>query len=380
MFNRTQILAENEGQSLFLWGTRQSGKSTLLKTLFPNSLYFDLLLSDEYRRLLNNPEIFRQQILLDNPSQPIIVDEIQKLPILLDEVHWLIENKGYQFILSGSSPRKILKEDANLLGGRAFKYELFPLSYSEIPDYNLIKAINSGLLPKHYLSANPKKLIEAYIGNYLEDEIIRETKIRNVEVFSRFLNKAAFSNGEMVNYTNIATDCGISANSAKEYFAILRDSLIGNFIFPYQKKPKRRTVSMPKFYFFDIGIVNHLLGRKNLSPGSPEFCTSFEHIIYHELRCYSHYSGKNFPIYFWRTSSNLEVDFILGENEIAIEVKSADRVIGKMAKNLHAVAEEYSFKQKILVSQDTINQLLPNEVQALHWKTFLEKLWAGKII
>jgi uncharacterized protein len=380
MLNRRQLFVNNDSESFFIWGARQSGKSTLLKELYPNSLVFDLLLSDEYRRLLNNPALFREKILFENPQLPIIVDEIQKLPILLDEVHWLIVNKGYQFILSGSSPRKIIKQGANLLGGRALRYELYPLSYSEIPAFDLQKALNHGLLPRHYLKQNPSALLEAYITNYLEDEIVSETKIRNIDIFSRFLNKAAISNGEMINYTNIARECGISSNSIKEYFQILQDTLIGNFVQPYQKNPKRRVVGTPKFYFFDIGVVNQLLNRKNISPNSYEYGAAFEHFIYHELRCYSHYSGKKFPITFWRTSSQLEVDFILGDNEIAIEVKSTDNLQEKHAKNLIAFEEEYTCKAKYIVSHDEMNRVQTNGVTILHWRTFLDKLWAGNVI
>jgi uncharacterized protein len=380
MLDRRQIFIDNDGESFFVWGARQSGKSTLLQQLYPNSLVFDLLLSDEYRRYLNNPELFREKILLENPQQAIIVDEIQKLPILLDEVHWLIEKKGYQFILSGSSPRKIIKQGANLLGGRAIRYNLYPLSYSEIPDFNLLHALNFGLLPKHYLKANPAKLLEAYIHNYLEDEIVSETKIRNLDIFSRFLTKAALSNGEMINYTNIATDCGISSNSIKEYFQILEDTLIGNYVQPFQKKPKRRVVSTPKFYFFDIGVVNQLLNRRNIQPGSYDYGAAFEHFIYHELRCYSHYSGKHFAITFWRTSSQLEVDFILGDHEVAIEVKSTDTVSPKHAKNLIAFEEEYTCKAKYVVSHDKINRVHANEILMLHWQSFLDKLWRAEVI
>ena len=380
MFRRNQVFEHADGQSFFLWGARQTGKSTLLKASFSNSIYIDLLMSNEYRRYLNNPEQLRESLVLQEPKGPIIIDEIQKLPQLLNEVHWLIENKGYQFLLSGSSPRKLLRSGTNLLGGRALRYELYPLSYSEIPEFNLEKAINQGLMPKIYLSKNYSQLLEAYLGSYLEDEIVAESKIRNVAVFSRFLEKVAFSNGEMVNYTNIATDCGVSSNTVKEYYLILKDTLLGSFIEPFQKKPKRRTVSTPKFYLFDIGIANFLLKRKNISLGSPEFGASFEHLIYHELKTYSHYSGKKFPIYFWRTTSQIEVDFVLGDHQVAIEVKSTDNVQAKHIKGLKAFSEEYEIEKKIIVSLDTLPRKLENGILALPWKLFLERLWAGNII
>jgi uncharacterized protein len=192
MFVRNQVFEHADGQSFFLWGARQTGKSTLLRSKYSNSIYIDLLKSNEYRRYLNNPEQLRESLLLLEPKEPVIIDEIQKLPQLLNEVHWLIENKGYQFVLSGSSPRKLLRSGNNLLGGRALRYELYALSYSEIPDFNLVRAINQGLMPKHYLSTNFRPFIDAYLGSYLEDEIVAESRIRNVDVFSRFLEKPRF--------------------------------------------------------------------------------------------------------------------------------------------------------------------------------------------
>jgi predicted AAA+ superfamily ATPase len=380
MVKRLQNFAKSGKNSFFLWGVRQSGKSTLLKEKYPQSLVFDLLLSDLHRRLLNNPEQFREIVLASNPQSPVIVDEIQKLPMLLDEIHWLIENKKYQFILSGSTPRKIIKQGVNLLGGRALRYELYPLSFAELPDFKLIKALNNGLLPRHYLSDDVDHMVEAYIGNYLEDEIIAETKIRNAETFSKFLTKAAFSNGEIINYTNIATDCGVSSPTIREYFNILDETLIGNFVPAFQKKPKRRTVSAPKFYFFDVGIVNALLKRKPIQQGSVNFGFAFEHFIFHELKTYSQYSGKKYPIHYWRTSSQFEVDFVLGDHEIAVEVKSTENVNSKHTKGMLAFAEEYKLKKKIIVSQDNLPRNLDNGILVLPWQEFLNRLWAGEVI
>jgi predicted AAA+ superfamily ATPase len=234
MYNRKQLLVDSEGESLFLWGARQTGKSTLLKTLFPNALWFDLLLSDVYERLSKQPSILRETILANTEHKLVIIDEIQRIPELLNEVHWLIANYNTRFIMSGSSPRKILRSSANLLGGRALRYELYPLIQAEIPEFNLLKALNNGLLPRHYLAEKPKKLIEAYIGSYLRDEIVSEAKIRNINAFNQFLEAAAFSNGEIVNYTNIASECGVSSVTIKEYFQILEDTLIGRFVPSFQ--------------------------------------------------------------------------------------------------------------------------------------------------
>lgn len=379
MFNRKQILVDSEGESLFLWGARQTGKSTLLKTLFPNALWFDLLLSDVYERLSKQPSILRETILADRGNKLVIIDEIQRIPELLNEVHWLISNHNTRFILSGSSPRKIIRGGSNLLGGRALRYELYPLVSNEIPDFDLLKALNNGLMPRHYVASNAKKLISAYIGNYLKDEIAAEAKIRNIQSFSRFLEAAAFSNGEMVNYANIASDCGVSPPTVKEYFQILEDTLIGRFVPSYQKKPKRRVITAPKFYFFDMGIVNYLLKRGEIQFGSEVFGNAFEHFIYNEIFAHSRYSGKEYPIHYWRTASQIEVDFILGENEIAIEVKSTTNVSSRHIKGLKSFAEEYKTKQLILVCNEPLPRLI-DDVLVLPWNVFLERLWAGEVI
>jgi predicted AAA+ superfamily ATPase len=250
---------------------------------------------------------------------------------------------------------------------------------SEIPEFDLSKALNNGLLPRHYLANNAKKLISSYIGNYLKDEIAAEAKIRNIQLFARFLEAAAFSNGEMVNYTNIATDCGVSAPTVKEYFQILEDTLIGRFVPSYQKKPKRRVIAAPKFYFFDLGIVNYLLKRGEIQQGSEVYGNAFEHFIYQEIFAHSSYSGKGYPIHYWRTTSQLEVDFILGENEVAIEVKSSSTVNVRHLKGLKSFSEEYATKQLILICHEPLPRLAEG-VLILPWKIFLERLWAGEIM
>lgn len=379
MFSRKQVFNGAGKESLFLWGARQTGKSTLLKALFPDAIWFDLLKSDVYKRYQSNPAQFREVILAAESSSFVIVDEIQKIPALLDEIHWLIVNHSIQFILSGSSPRKIIRAGSNLLGGRAVRYELFPLIHAEIPDFDLIKALNNGLLPRHYLAENPKKLLDAYIGNYLKDEIIAEAKIRNINAFTQFLEAAAFSNGEMVNYTNIATECGVSHTTVKEYFQILVDTLIGRFVPAFQKKPKRRVILAPKFYYFDIGIANNLLKRGKIEMGSEAFGNAFEHFIYQELYAHSHYTDLNYTIYYWRTTSQYEVDFILGDHEVAIEVKGTDNVQTRHLKGLKAFAEEYKVKKLIVVSNDPLERKM-GDIIVIPWKEFLTKLWAGDII
>ena len=378
-YSRKQTFVDAGGQSLFLWGARQTGKSTLIKESFQDCLIIDLLKNDELRRFSSFPEELRNIALNATSSHIIAIDEIQKIPELLNEVHWLIENTNKQFILSGSSPRKILQKGVNLLGGRAFKYELLPLSFSEIPNFDLLKALNQGLLPKHYNAVNFKKMQSTYIGAYLEEEIKAETRIRNIQVFNGFLEKAAFANGEIVNYTNIATDCGVSSVTVKEYYTILEETLLGRFVKPFQKKPKRRVIQASKFYFFDVGIANFLLKRQHIQWGNETIGMAFEHFIYMELYAYLSYSDKHTPIHFWRTASQLEVDFILGDAEVAIEVKSTNNVQNKHLNGLKAFAVEYEVKRKIIVSNDPYPKNI-GEMEIMPWKYFLEQLWGNGII
>lgn len=379
MYLRSQAFKNAGYESLFLWGARQTGKSTLLKHKYTGNLYFDLLLSDVFETYRRNPSLLREVVMAYNGPQPVIIDEVQRIPELLNEVHWLIVNQGTRFILSGSSPRKILRSGTNLLGGRALRYELYPLIRREIPDFDLLRALNQGLLPRHYQAGNPQKMLSAYIGSYLQDEIVAEANIRNIQSFTRFLEVAAFSNGEMVNYNNIAADCGVSAPTIREYFQILEDTLIGRFLPSFQKKPKRRIIKSPRFYYFDVGIANYLLKRTHIEPGSETFGKAFEHYMYHELYVHSHYSQKEYPISYWRTTSGLETDFILGDHEVAVEVKATTQAQERHLKGLKRFSEEYTVKKRILVSNDPMPRKV-GDIDILPWEMFLEKLWDNDII
>ncbi len=385
MYKRIQDLKLSSQETCFLWGPRQAGKSTLLKMLFRQAVRYDLLLSTEYQRLLREPNLIREECLaagLDANSQrdPIIIDEIQKLPALLDEVHWLMENKGLRFILCGSSARKLKRGHGNLLGGRAVRYELHPLVFPEVSDFSLKKALNSGLIPRHYDSANPLRLIQSYVGDYLKEEIVAEALTRNIPAFSRFLEVAALSNGEVLNYTNIARECGISSPTVKDYFQILEDTLIGRHLPAFRKRRKRRLVGSPKFYFFDLSPVIYLSRRGKVVPGSELFGRAFEHFIWMEIVAHSSYSELFYPITYWRTSSGIEVDFVLGDNEIVIEVKSAE-VTGKMhLKGVRRFKEEYSTRRSILVSMDSKPRKTEDQIEILPWQIFLKQLWGGEVI
>jgi len=379
MFNRLQKFVGLGSESCFLWGPRQSGKSTLLKALFPDSPYYDLLLSDEFARLNSRPFLLREELLASPVSAPVIIDEVQKIPQLLDEIQWLIVNKKIQFILCGSSARKLKRGSGNLLGGRAIRYELFPLVSAEIPEFDLTRALNHGCLPRHYLADNAEPLARSYVGDYLKEEIAAEALTRNIPAFARFLEAASFSNGGVVNYINIARECGVSAPTAKEYFQILIDTLLARFLPVFHKKPKRRIVQAPKFYLFDVGIANSLLKRGPVLPGSEAFGRVFEHLIFQEIAAHSHYSGLEYPIFYWRTSSGLEVDFILGDRDVALEVKGVPEVLSHHLRGINAFREEYKPKRAIIVSLDP-KPRDAGDVMIVPWKKFLEDLWAGLIV
>ena len=385
MYKRILNLSLSASETCFLWGPRQTGKSTLIKTLYPDAKRYDLLLSDQYERLLLRPSLIREECLAnnleaENQASPIIVDEVQKIPILLDEIHWLIENRKLRFILCGSSARKIKRGRGNLLGGRAVRYELHPLVYPEIPDFSLEKALNAGFLPRHYQNVNPHQLLQAYVGDYLKEEIVAEALTRNIPAFSRFLQVAALTNGELTNYNNIASECGVSSPTVKEYFLILEDTLIGRMLPAFRKRAKRRLIGAPKFYFSDIGIVAHLTRRGKVVPGSELFGRALEHFIYMELTAHSDYSGKNYPVAYWKTASGFEVDFVLGDPEVAVEVKGTQMVTNKHLKGIRAFKEEYQARSYIVVSMDTNPRRTQDGIEILPWKVFLDRLWANEII
>lgn len=379
MYLRKQVFEGLGKESTFFWGARQTGKTTLLKHQFPNSIYIDFLINSDFQRFSSNLDLLRQIVEANKPEQAVIIDEIQRLPDLLNEVHWLIVNKGTQFILSGSSPRKILRSGVNLLGGRALRYELYPLVYPEIDDFDLQKVLNWGTLPRHYLSDHPKKLLSAYIGSYLRDEIIAEAKLRNVGAFAKFLESAAFSNGEIVNYSNIASDCGVSSVTVKEYFGILEDTLIGRFVQAYTKKAKRRIVSSPKFYYFDIGVANYLLNQGEIVEKTEAYGKAFEHFVYLELYAFLRYSDLNIEITYWRTSSQVEVDFVIGDAKIAIEVKSTDNVQNRHLKGLKSFAEDYKTDRLILVSNDKYYRKI-GSIEIMPIEHFLNELWSNNLV
>ncbi len=380
MLERILNLEEAREDSLFLWGSRQTGKSTLLKMLFPKAIVYDLLRSDLRMSLQLHPSRLRQECEMLSDGELVIIDEVQMVPALLNEVHWLIENKGLRFILSGSSARKLRRSGANLLGGRALSQTLFPLVSAEIPDFDLNRALNHGMLPRHYLLENPAMRLRAYIGDYLQQEIAEEAIVRRLDAFTRFLQVAALSNSEIVNYTNIAQDCGVSSKTVKEYFTILEDTLLGFFLPSFTRVVKRRVIQSPKFYYFDVAIANHLLHRYPLQPGTDTYGHAIEHLVIQELRAFLAYRHPFKRFSYWHTLDNkYEVDAIIGDAEVAIEVKSTVSVSSHDTKGLKAFGEEYPVAKRILVCLEETPRLV-NGIEVWPVSMFFKRLWDGKII
>ncbi len=379
MIKRLLKLEDVSSESVFLWGARQTGKSTLLGSLFPDAIYYDLLKSEVYGRLLGQPSLMREELMLRDQSRIVIIDEIQKLPALLDEVHWLMTHTEFRFILCGSSARKLKRCGANTLGGRALKNVMYPFVSAEVPDFDLVHAVNSGMLPRHYLASDPWKRLQAYIAVYLKEEIAAEALVRNLQTFSRFLEVAALTDAQIINYQNIAADCGVGASTVKAYFEILYDTLLGYRLPAYTKTAKRRAIQTPKFYFFDVGIVNFLTKRRNMSPGSWDFGHAFEHLIVQELFAYSGYNADAVGLSYWRTASGYEVDVILGDAEAAVEIKAVAEIKSHHLRGLKAFKEEHPQTRLIAVSLDPVPRLMTG-VEIYPATDFLRLLWSGKII
>ena len=382
MIKRELNLPRKPNESYFLWGPRQVGKSSLLKFLYPKAIYINLLDTDEFIKYNEKPYLLRHELLAQNKKGTfVIIDEIQKVPLLLDEVHNLIENHNYKFALCGSSARKVRKAGVNLLGGRAVRYELYGFSAQELKDkFNLLTIINHGYIPNHYLSKEPKKLINSYINNYLKEEIKEEGLVRRISSFSEFLFNAALSDTELINYANISRECSVSLPAVKEYFQILVDTLLGRFLPAFRKRPKRRVIQSPKFYFFDVGIVNFFTKRNNLEPGSELFGKAFENWVFHELNSYNSYKEKYLDFSYWRLASGREVDFIVNNMEYAIEVKAKGKITDNDLKGLREIIKDHkNIKQRYLVSLVEKDRLLDDGILILSYQSFIKKLWSGEL-
>ena len=361
-------------KSCFLFGPRQTGKSSLIRHELKGCRVYNLLDSHTLLTLSQSPHKLSQEI--TSLHEIIIIDEIQKLPSLLDEVHLLIEEKKARFLLTGSSARKFRRGGVNLLGGRARSRQLYPFVYRELGEkFDLVNAINYGLIPSIYFSENPDEDLKAYAGDYLQEEIAHEGLTRNIPAFSRFLEVAALCHGKLINFTEIANDAQIPRTTIHEYFQILKDTLIAFELPAWGKTIKRKPISTSKFYFFDTGIVRHLQHRSLIHPRSPEFGDAFEAFIGQELRAFVDYTRQE-GLHYWRSTSGFEVDFILADS-VAIEVKGKSTLRNDDLKGLKALKEEKKCKTYILVNLEERPSTIDG-IQVLPWKNFLEQLWGRK--
>lgn len=371
------------GQSAFLWGPRKTGKTTYLKVAFPNSLVFDFLRTDLFVEFSKRPALLREQLLAKTETvlqHPIILDEVQKIPQILDEVHWLIENKELQFILCGSSARKLKRGGANLLGGRAWRYEMLPLVTPELENLDLLRILNRGLVPQHYLQEMYRKSLRGYVRDYLKEEIFNEGLTRNIPAFSRFFDTMPYSHGELTNYSNIARECGVDSKTVKEYYQILVDTLLGRMVTPFKKRQNRHVIGKAsKFYLFDVGVAGALTGRHVGEERGEMFGKAFEHFIFMELVAHSSLKELDYEINFWRTKNGLEVDFVLGGGQIAIEVKGSNRVDNRELRSLKAFIEEHAPRKAFVVCNENLERVV-GEIRIVPWRTFLQDLWAGEVV
>ena len=378
MLSRILNLNNEIDSSIFLLGARQTGKSTILRQQFPQAIYIDLLDSSVKERYRRNPTLLYEMMKGKPEDTLVIIDEIPEVPALLDEVHRLIVECRLVFILCGSSARKLKRKGHNTLGGRAFPVYLYPFVSTEIPDFDIDRAVTWGMIPPHYLAKNPARLLAGYINVYLKEEIKEEALVRNLDAFQRFLEVAALTDGEIVNNANIAQDCGVRATTVNAYFDILEDTLMGYRIPAYRKVLKRRLMQAPKFYYFDIGVANHLLHRKELVRGSADYGHAFEHLVIQELYAWLHYTHSEETLSYWRTYTGIEVDAIIGDARVAIEIKSAEEIQRRHLKGLKAFADEHPESRRILVSLDKLSRTI-DDIECLYVLDFFKLLWENGI-
>ena len=359
-----------EKKSHFLLGPRQTGKTFLVQHTLKNARVYDLLDHAVYLALSQNPGRMAQE--LSPKDRIVVIDEIQRLPELLNEVHRLIESRGLRFLLTGSSARKLRRGGVNVLGGRARTKYLHPLTCKELGNrFDLHTATERGLLPSIYFSDDPRADLQSYAGSYLQQEILAEGATRNVPAFSRFLKVAAFCNGTIVNFTKVANDAQVKRTTVYEYFEILKDTLVLYELPAWRKTKKRKPLASSKYYFFDVGVVSSLQGRR-FRPGTPEFGEALETYLMHELTSHSDYVSQE-SLGYWRSTTGFEVDFIIGDHT-AIEVKAKENVSSQELKPLRVLAEEKQLKRYLCVSLEPRARKIDGD-SILPIREFLEALW-----
>ena len=365
-------------KSFFLFGPRATGKTTLVRQqLAEKAFIIDLLDSRYFLRLSSAPHEL-ESLIAATPANIIVIDEIQRIPELLNEIHRLIETRHLTFLLTGSSARKLRRGRANLLAGRVWNAGMFPLIYQEIPDFDLSRYLRYGGMPAVYLSAYPEEELDAYVNTYLKEEILAEGLIRRLPPFSRFLKTIALANSEMINFTKLANDCQVPPSTVTEYVGLLEDTLVGFLLPAWTESKKRKAIKTGKFYFFDPGITHMLAGTEALDRNSNLYGKSFEQFICMELRAYLSYRRKKLPLTYWRSKSGHEVDFLIG-TRTAIEVKASRKIGRNDFKGLNYLKEEGVFHNLILVSQDPVSTLT-DSILTVPWQKFLSDLWKDKFV
>jgi len=361
-------------RSAFLWGPRKTGKTYWINKHYKDGIIIDLLKTDVFADYASRPSLLRERY--QTYQGLVVIDEIQMVPDLLNEIHWLIENSDASFLMTGSSARKLRRGHANLLGGRAWRYTMAPLTYGETKGFDLEQVITSGLLPPHFLSPDPVQDLRSYVADYLKEEIAAEAVVQSMPTFSEFLRVASLTSGELLNYTNVGRETGVSAKVVRNYFQILEDTLLGFRTSPWRKAKNRRLIETEKFYLFDVGVTNYL-SRRSPRIGTPEFGKSFEHYILMELKAYQAYRNPELDILYWRTSSGYEVDFILDDMKLAVEVKASGKIHSGHTRGLKALQEEYSIGRVVIVSLEKHPRRFDSSIEVLPWQNFLETLWSG---
>lgn len=347
----SRIIKYPDNKSFFLFGPRGTGKTTWVKQVFPNAVYLDLLESRLFNDLLADPQRL-ENFIPDNFKDWIIIDEVQKIPELLNEVHRLIEKNKYKFILTGSSARKLRRKGPNLLAGRALNYSMHPLAAIELgKDFNLNHSLMFGNLPSVYVESNPGDYLESYIKTYLQEEIQQEGLTRNLGVFSRFLEATSFSQGSILNISQVSRECAVERKTVENYFTILEDLLLAYRVPVFTKRAKRRLVLHPKFYFFDVGVYRTLRPMGPLDTPEEAGGISFESLFFQELVAMNDYLGLGYKIYYWKTSNNIEVDFVLyGDRGLKIfEVKRKGKITGSDLRGLKAFLNDYPSAKAYLI-------------------------------
>lgn len=364
-------------KSFFLFGPRGTGKSTLIRARYPDALWVDLLRPEILRSLLARPERL-DELIQGSPNQTtIVIDEIQKAPELLSVVHSLMEEKKYlRFILTGSSPRKLKRTSANLLGGRALKRELHPFMAAELgKEFSLTKSLQQGTLPLIVAEKNPADSLQAYINLYLQEEIHAERLVRSIENFSRFLEVISFSHGSLLNTANISRECEVKRKTVENYINILEELLLAFQLPIFTKRAQRELSAHSKFYLFDSGVYYTLRPRGPLDQPEEIEGAALEGLVAQHLLAWIDYSDENNTLAFWRTRSGIEVDFVIyGANHFyAIEVKNSQRVNSHDTKSLEIFLQDYPMAKAILLYRGKEKIKIKN-VLCIPCEEFLKKL------